>query len=906
MKSFVFTLLIVGLIGLTAHSQTLQVSGVVRDSLSKPLGFASVIIYKGSLSRVVGFGTSNADGFYELSFKVDTSHYFLTVNMLGYAKSTQEININPNSPAKIVKNFTLKEQTLELNTVVVNSGQMVKQKGDTTTYNVDAIKNDSERTLEDMLKKLPGVSVAGDGAVLVNGKEIKSLLIEGEDIFQENYKVGTRNIPIGVIDQIQAIDNHESKSQLKGISNSNDMVLNITLKKDRKTILFGDIEAKYGLEDRRQIHSNLFSIQPKNKLYLIAEHNNIGIAPLDLLTKSNSKVGNTTVNSSLSTLIDIPASNLNNTDLSNERANLNQANFVYLSGISTLSKKIKLNHTNLFINDKNTFLRIAQSESQLGEDNFRTEERQNSIFKPNVFNSRLALAYDISPKARLDLSSEWKSEWKDYENNIEFQIELPDISLPFDNTLENMKSSSNQWLNNLNYTLRLDTNQALIADFYHVFQDNPQEYQANSTRFAPLFSLDNEFNILEQDIGFKNQRLGGNATYLLKGREAKYNFQIGSEYAVNNLDSDVEISSENETNRIGEGFRNQLRYITYNHFMEGSFSRKILKDFRFTASVRLLHLGFEVESSLNDTRSKASQVTFLEPTLTLVIPVGEANLIANYQFKRSLPTIREVAQGTIFYNYRSLQQGSESLIFPKSHTFVLSYFWLAPNYNLALNTSLVYLYAPENYGFGMEIDPFFSKTRQIIVNGNQNLIYMMNFDKYLSPISSALKLGVNLTWISINSQLGTDIPTENTYFVQEYALTYRSLFNGFFNAEAKIEYTLNRNQNENGSETFSNQSLFNQISTKLIFQPKSKKCQLILNAERMTLDNEGEKVFDYYFIDGEFLYHLIDKKLEIGLMMRNLLNNNEFSRVRFDNFFVSQQSQNIIPRLFLLSLKFSF
>jgi hypothetical protein len=206
----------------------------------------------------------------------------------------------------------------------------------------------------------------------------------------------------------------------------------------------------------------------------------------------------------------------------------------------------------------------------------------------------------------------------------------------------------------------------------------------------------------------------------------------------------------------------------------------------------------------------------------------------------------------------------------------------------------------------MEIDPFFSKTRQIIVNGNQNLIYMMNFDKYLSPISSALKLGVNLTWISINSQLGTDIPTENTYFVQEYALTYRSLFNGFFNAEAKIEYTLNRNQNENGSETFSNQSLFNQISTKLIFQPKSKKCQLILNAERMTLDNEGEKVFDYYFIDGEFLYHLIDKKLEIGLMMRNLLNNNEFSRVRFDNFFVSQQSQNIIPRLFLLSLKFSF
>ncbi len=907
MKSrFTIAFLCVVLLSINAlQSQTVQVVGTIKDSLSKPLGFASVVIYKGSLSRVVGFGTSNAEGYYELSFKPDTSHYFLTVNTLGYGRVTEGIEVNLSSLQKIQKNFVLKEQTLELNTVVVNASQLVTQQGDTTTYDVEAIKNDSERTLEDMLKKLPGVKVAEDGAVSVNGTEIKSLLIEGEDIFQENYKIGTRNIPIGVIDQIQTIANHESKSQLKGINDSKDMVLNITLKKDKKNIFFGDIATKYGLENRRQFQSNLFSIQPKNKLYLIAAHNNLGFAPLDLLTKSGSNTSEKSVNSSLSSLINMPLSNLNNTDLSNERANLNQATFLYLSGISTLSKKIKLNHTNLLIQDKNTFSGVAQSQSLLGEDNFNTEERQQSLFESTVFNSRLALTYDISPKARLDLSSEWKSEWKNYQNDIEFIIELPDMTLPFDNTLENMDTRAHQWLNQLNYTLRLDTNQALTADFYYTLLDNPQDYQAHSTRFTPLFSLENEFDVLQQDIGFKNNSLGGNITYLLKGKEAKYNFKIGSEYSISNLDSGVEISSENETNSIGDDFRNQLKYITQNHFVEGSVSRKIFKDFKFTASVRLRHLSFEVESSLNDIRSKTNQLTYLEPDLTLVIPVGEANLIANYRFTRNLPPLREVAQGNVFYNFRSIQQGAEHLIFPTNHTFFLSYFWIAPNYNLALNTSLVYLYTPKSYGIGTEIDPFFTQSRRIIAEGNQNLIYSLNFDKYVPFLVSALRLEVTLTWSSLNNQLGTETLTNNEYFVQNYAFVYRSLFDSIFNIEAKASFTANDSRNQNGGEIFSNQSLLSQFLTKFIFQPKSKKWQFIFNAERLVLENDGEKVFDYYFLDGEFVCHLIEKKLEIGLIMRNLLNNTQFERVRFDNFFVSAQSQNILPRLLLLRLKYA-
>lgn len=902
MKSVLSILFILCLCNTYTQSQTLQISGNVRDSLSKPLGFASVVVYKGTLSRVVSFGTSNTEGYFELNFKPDTTHYFLTVNMLGYARATEAIQVNLPSPKKIEKDFILKEQNLELNTVVVNADRPVQQKGDTLTYNVDAIKNNSERTLEDVLKKLPGVSIAQDGAVSVNGKEIKSLLIEGEDIFQENYKIGTRNIPAGVIDQIQAIDNHQRKSQLRGLEDSNDMVLNIKLKKDKKSIFFGDIAATYGLDNRREIHSNLFSIQPKNKLYLITQHNNLGIAPLDLLSKSASKNQR-----SAPQLIGIPQSNLNDTRLSNQRANLNEANFAYLSGIISFSQKIRLNHSNLFISDKNTRQFTNNSQALLNsQNNFSTEETQNSIFKPTLFNSRLGLSYDISPQSNLELSSEWKSEWNDYKNDIALQINLPEIILPTENTSESMNLRGKQWVNQLNYVHRLDSNQAFTANLYYTLQRLPQVYQANSERFASLFSLESEFDRLSQNLDFQTQLLGSVATYLLKKKGIKYNFRVGSELTFTDLDSGLGLSSDTESVRIRSDFANQLIYRTSNYFVEGNLSKKILKKINLTTSILLRRLGAGIEDDFAASQSTQKNIIFLEPKVSLSIPVGEASLIASYTFKRNLPQVRDVFSGSLFQNYRAYQQGAEELIFPSSHTFILGYFWLSLNRNLFFNTSLIYMHSPESFGQRIQIDPFFSSLNRIIVNGNQNVIYILSFDKYLPPISSALKLEINLFWLLDNNQLGTDTPTENRSYNGVYALSYRSLFNGFINLEAKAQFTDGRSSNQNGAESpFKNQNLLSQYTFKSILQPKSKKWQYILSAERFLLYNQEVKVFDYYFLDAEFLHYFLDKKLEVSLLFRNLFNNTQFERVRLDNFFVSTQSQDILPRLLMLRVKYA-
>ena len=88
----------------------------------------------------------------------------------------------------IFKIISLEEGTM-LEQVEIVREMPVSIKGDTIVYNADSFKSGTERKLEDILKKLPGITVQKDGTIKAHGKTIDKLLVEGEDIFNQNYKI---------------------------------------------------------------------------------------------------------------------------------------------------------------------------------------------------------------------------------------------------------------------------------------------------------------------------------------------------------------------------------------------------------------------------------------------------------------------------------------------------------------------------------------------------------------------------------------------------------------------------------------------------------------------------------------------------------------------------------------------
>src|SRR5690606_25654545 len=181
-------------------------------------------------NEMESYAITNEKGKYQLTLKTNTS-YILKSSYIGYTPKEEVITTTTDD---MVKDLVL-QQGVELAGLEITYEMPVTIKGDTIVYNSDSFTNGSERKLEDVLKKLPGVEVNDDGEVTVEGKTVSKLMVEGKDFFDGDTKLGVKNIPADALDKIEVLRNYNEVSQLKGLENNQDNVaMNIKLKDGKK------------------------------------------------------------------------------------------------------------------------------------------------------------------------------------------------------------------------------------------------------------------------------------------------------------------------------------------------------------------------------------------------------------------------------------------------------------------------------------------------------------------------------------------------------------------------------------------------------------------------------------------------------------------------------------------------
>jgi hypothetical protein len=256
-------------LSLVTHSQTITLKGSVKDSLQNPLSYANVIAKPTDLTKNLQFAITDDAGLYKLELtKNDT--YTISVSYMGFKTTNFTLVAADNA----LKNIVLKEAPNQLQEVIIELPVLVKE--DTITYNTSKFVTGDERKLKNVLKKLPGVEVDKNGDVTVQGKKVTKMLVEGKKFFNGGTKLAVENIPANAIDKVQVIDNYNEMAFLKNVSDSEDVAMNILLKKDKKQFAFGDIEAGKGTKDFYRTHSNLFYYSPKTNVNFIGNLNNTG------------------------------------------------------------------------------------------------------------------------------------------------------------------------------------------------------------------------------------------------------------------------------------------------------------------------------------------------------------------------------------------------------------------------------------------------------------------------------------------------------------------------------------------------------------------------------------------------------------------------------------------------------
>ncbi|HUS01465.1 MAG TPA: carboxypeptidase-like regulatory domain-containing protein, partial [Chitinophagaceae bacterium] len=258
-------------ISAVSFAQTRIVSGRIVDSTGSPLPAVSVNLKSASENLSV---KTNASGKFQFS-SVTSTEFILSVTSIGYENFTQPYIVsNKQGKAFIIDPIRLNVKTNELAAVVITVNP-ITIKEDTIEYRADAYKVREGAPVEDVLKKLPGVSVDKDGVVTAQGKEVKRVRVNGKDYFGGDVVTATQNLPADIIESIQIIDDYGERANQTGIKEGEpEKILNFNVQRGKNKGSFGNGIVGAGTKDRYLARVNANNFKEDRQLSFLGSLNN--------------------------------------------------------------------------------------------------------------------------------------------------------------------------------------------------------------------------------------------------------------------------------------------------------------------------------------------------------------------------------------------------------------------------------------------------------------------------------------------------------------------------------------------------------------------------------------------------------------------------------------------------------
>lgn len=242
----------------------------------------------------IKFAKTDKQGMFSIGTPEGKEAAFLQFVFLGYEKRTI-----PTTDFRQSQTIALEEKFIEIKEVEVTA-QKIIEKGDTLIYNVRSFREQQDRTIEDVIARMPGLEVMEDGTILFQGIPINKFYVDGEDISDDKYALVTRNLSAGKVRSVEVWRNHQPVKTLRGMKFSEQAALNLVLTDDAKGSWQGtlDLGTGAGLQSSgtwlRQVRLTGMYFGKRWQNISIYKHDNTG---QDILAEITSKQLQTSVES---------------------------------------------------------------------------------------------------------------------------------------------------------------------------------------------------------------------------------------------------------------------------------------------------------------------------------------------------------------------------------------------------------------------------------------------------------------------------------------------------------------------------------------------------------------------------------------------------------------------------------
>ncbi|MDC1081188.1 TonB-dependent receptor [Flavobacteriaceae bacterium] len=655
-----------------------ELKGKVLDTLQSPLERASVVAINKVTNALDAYTMTNDLGLFSLNLKQNTK-YKIQVSYFGLQTINDSLSTQTTS---MKRDYTLRAD-IELDEVVVKIPVLIR--GDTLIYDADSYKNGTERKLEDIIAKLPGVDINDTGQIEVEGKVVNKLMVNGKDFFDGDTKIATKNIPSSTVDKIQVLKNFGEVGQLKEVrNNQNNIAINIKLKEGKESFWFGNITSGGGnspTENRYLFQPKLFYYSPKYTINFIGDLNNIGEVALSRRDLRGFGGGFRPPSSQSGTNINLGDNSLNfltdQNDAFNIENKLATANFSYspnenldLSGFLIFNSNKTTSKANSFIQYTDAVLQIPdeQIDQSSTENSYQSLVKLSASYKPNINNQ---IDYDIFIRTTDDSQSQ--------------KI----VSSLIGNTEELNQNTPYSINQNLNYYFTLDEKNIFAFEAQHLLKNEDPFYNAVLTNDpSGLDAFDNTATALGLNTTFTTYNLGQNRKVLSNQLDAKLDYyHIINSKSNLNLTLGTILSKQEFNSNIFQFLDNGVEFDPIPNFNQGLSVNDVNYNFsdfylglhyRFRTGKFTFTPGFSVhaygnKNLQNDTTVKDNFFRILPDFETRIqIKKGET-LTLNYSMQNQFTDITKLARGLVLNSYNNIQYGEPELQNALSHNLSLLY-----------------------------------------------------------------------------------------------------------------------------------------------------------------------------------------------------------------------------------------
>ena len=227
----------------TASAQKNYLKGIVRDTaVKKNLQYSIAALINGADSALYIAVRTDGSGAFEIN-NIPPGKYTLMVSYPHMADYLQQIVITDTSKINLGK-ITMVSQAVLLQEVVINSGLPIRMKGDTLEYTADSFAVKPGANVEELLKRLPGIHVDRNGKITAQGKEVKKILVDGDEFFNDDPGLVAKFLNADAVEKVQVFDKKSASTEFTGIDDGKrTKTINLKLKKNKKNGSFGKMSA---------------------------------------------------------------------------------------------------------------------------------------------------------------------------------------------------------------------------------------------------------------------------------------------------------------------------------------------------------------------------------------------------------------------------------------------------------------------------------------------------------------------------------------------------------------------------------------------------------------------------------------------------------------------------------------